>query len=245
MNQEELINAIITEVKRVLALRGVEVSPSSGDATPVAAGTAPASPAPVATAPAASVPGAVDQSIGSRDMTGKQVITQSDLEGIQANSITVTKKAIITPLAIDYARGKGITITRSADAVAATPGAAAQPVVTAALAVAPDFPGDAMFVSKFLASKGFQVRQFTGKSYESAVASLAKAVSSGAANFGVCVERTGMEGPIYANRNKGVRAVHCRETLDARAARVDIGADIIVLGAGSNPEAVIAGFIGL
>jgi len=157
----------------------------------------------------------------------------------------VTKKAILTPLAVDYAREKGITITRSADAVASTPGAASQPVVTAALAVASDFPDDAMFVSKFLASKGFQVRQFTGKSYESAVADLAKAVSSGASNFGVCVERTGMEGPIYANRNKGVRAVHCRETLDARAARVDIGANIIVLGSGSNPEAVIAGFIGL
>jgi ribose 5-phosphate isomerase RpiB len=117
--------------------------------------------------------------------------------------------------------------------------------MTVALAVSPDFPGDSMVVNKFLASKGFLINDVSGKSYESAVNSLTDAVASGMSGFGVCVERTGMKGPIFANRNRNIRAVHCRETLDARSARVDIGANVIVLDSVSNPEAVIGGFIGL
>ena len=234
MNQNELVEAIIKEVKRVLALRGVQVSPSplSSSGIGISASTASFT--------------ASEQSVGSRDLKGKQVITQKDLETFQGQSITVAQNAVITPLAKDYAREKGIAITKVEQQV--IPGNASvnqQPVVVAALAVAPDFPSDSAIVKKFLVSKGFQIKESSGKSYEDAITNLANAVSSGIASFGICIEKSGMEGPIYANRNKNIRAVHCRETYDARAARVDIGANVIVIDSVSNFEAVISGFAGL
>ena len=235
MNQDELIEAILKEVKRVLALRGIPVTSSPAAST---SAVSPAAPAPVT--------GVTEQTVGSRDMAGKQVITQRDLESFKGQSIAISKKAVITPLAIDYAKEKGITINRMNQvAVPKGGGGDRQPTVTAALAVAPDFPSDSMVVKNFLVSKSVQVKEFSGKSYETAVNNLANAVSSGAVNFGICVEKTGMLGPIYANRNKNIRAVHCRETFDARAARVDIGANVIVLDSVSSPEAVISGFMGL
>jgi len=235
MNQDELVKAIIKEVKRVLALKGVEVASSPASMSP--------SGSPAAAAPA---PGVIDQSFGSRDMAGKQVITQKDIETIHGQSITVSKKAVITPLAIDYAKEKGITITKVDQSPETKSGGGnMQSVVTVALAVAPDFPVDSTKVKIFLASKGVQIKEFSEKSYETAVNNLTNAVSSGAAIWGICVEKTGMLGPIFANRNKNIRAVHCRETFDARAARVDIGANVIVIDSVSSPEAVISGFMGL
>lgn len=235
MNQAELVESIIKEVKRVLVLRGVQVAPSPVSSSPAER-----------PAPAASAFAGIEQSVGRRDLTGKQVITQKDLEAFQGQSITVTQNAVITPLAIDYAREKGITITKVEQQVKPNSVSAnQQPVVIAALAVAPDFPSGSMIVKKFLASKGFQIKESSGKSYKDSITDLVNAVSSGTASFGICIEKSGMEGPIYANRNKNIRAVHCRETYDARAARVDIGANVIVIDSVSNPEAVISGFTGL
>jgi len=151
-----------------------------------------------------------------------------------------------TPLAVEYAREKGITITRVAKTqVLGGRSETSQSSITVVLTVAPDFPGDRTFVKNFLISKGLQVNEPTDKSYENAVSILAREVASGTTDFGICIEKTGMEAPIYANRNKNIRAVHCRQTLDARAARVDIGANVIVIDSVSNPEEVIGGFLGL
>ena len=237
MNQKDLVEKIVAEVKRALALRGITAAP----AQPTGAMSSP-----VAAAPAPAVASNV-QSIGSSDLSGKQVITQRDLEKYHGQTITVTQKAVITPLAKDYARDKGITFVKTSAAASSAPSGmgAAQAMPTVAVAVAPDFPNDSSFVLKFLAAKGFQVKDFSGTAYEKAVTDLSNAVSSGAASFGICIEKSGMEGPIYANRNRSIRAAHCRETLDARAARVDIGANVLVINAASNPEAVISGYIGL
>lgn len=233
MNRDELVEAIIKEVKRVLTLRGISVS-SSVSYSPDVSSTS-----------AVSTTDKIIQSVGSSDLTGKQIITQKDLEAFKGQSITVSKKTVITPLAFDYAREKGITITRiEQPAIDKGYSGNTQPLVNVGFVVEPDFPGDSMIVKKFLESKGFIIKEFTGKSYEAAINNLGNAVSSGTANFGVCIEKSGMEGPIYANRNKNIRAVHCRETMDARAARVDIGANVIVIDSTSNPEAVITGFIG-
>jgi hypothetical protein len=232
MNRDELVEAIVNEVKRVLALRGVTVGAAQTQTS--AAGSATPAPKPA------------QQPAGSTDLTGKQVITQKDFEAYKGQTVNVSKKVVITPLAYDYAKEKGITIIK-VDLQAPQP---VQPgfgkqVFTAVLAVAPNFPGDAGFVKKFLAAKGFQIKEAAGKTYESAVNELSGIVARGEAHFGVCIEKTGMEAPIYANRNSAIRAVHCRETFDARAARVDIGANVVVINASSNPEAVISGFIGL
>jgi hypothetical protein len=238
MNRDELVEAIIKEVKNVLALRGVTIAPSGS-----AVGSKPST----VTSPAKYVrPANNTQSVGSSDLTGKQIVSQRDLEGLDGQSITVRKNAVITPLAFDYAREKGISLNKVEQPVVNRSSAGTgQPAVNVSLAVAPDFPGDCSVVRNFLQSKGFNIKEVTGKSYEAAVTSLGTSVSSSSSDFGICVEKTGMQAPIYANRNKNIRAVHCKETMDARAARVDLGANVIVIDSTSNPEAALSGFIGL
>jgi ribose 5-phosphate isomerase RpiB len=117
--------------------------------------------------------------------------------------------------------------------------------VTVALVVSSNFTGDKGVVTKLLSDMGFRVNDVSGQGYESAVKKLAAAVVSGGSHFGICIENSGMEGPIFANRNDKARAVHCRSTIEARAARIDYGANVIVIDAASDPSAVIQGFCGM
>lgn len=244
MNHDELVEAIIREVKKVLTQRGIEVGSPPGKAPAQAKAQAPASrPSP----PVPAIGSRETAAVGSTDLTGKQVITQKDLEAYRGQTITVTKKAVMTPLALDYARDKNITVSRvTVSPEKKTEGTSLSPAsITAALTVSPDFTGDGSILRGILESKRLTVKVFSGGSYEENVKKLAGAVASGSTQFGICLENTGMAGPIHANRNNAIRAVHCRETFDARAARVDIGANVIVLDSVSNPEAVISGFTGI
>ncbi len=60
---------------------------------------------------------------------------------------------------------------------------------------------------------------------------LAQALVSGKAARGVLVCGTGIGISIAANRHKGIRAAHCRDTTDARLARLHNDANVIALGA--------------
>ena len=237
MNQDQLVNKIITEVKRVLEQRGITVTPEAQK--PIAAPVAPAAPSPaVQQEPQTSA-------IGGTDLTGKQVIVQKDLEPHKGKTIIVTQRAVISPLAMDYAKANGIAISRSSAQPAPAQSDRADYSGIAGVCIAQDFPGDASILKSILASKRLQIKEFNNGSYEDSIKKLCNAVSSGSVHFGVCLEKTGMEGPITANRNDKIRAVHCRETLDSRSARVDFGANVVILDAASNPEAVISGFTGL
>jgi ribose 5-phosphate isomerase B len=59
---------------------------------------------------------------------------------------------------------------------------------------------------------------------------LAQAMVSGKAARGVLVCGTGIGISIAANRHKGIRAAHCRDTTDARLARQHNDANVIALG---------------
>ena len=229
MTHQELIDAIVKEVRRVLAGRGIEVD--SVAAAPSAK-------------PAVSVMQSAD-SVGSRDMTGKQIIAQKDIEGVTGKTLSVARTTVVTPLAADYARSKGITITRVDVAVCATAPEKMSAAPLVALAFAPDFTGDKSIVTGFLENRGVATRDTGGKDYAASVSSVCDAVSSGAAFVGVLIENTGMEGPILANRVANIRAVHCRNTFEARAARIDFGANVIVVDMASDPQSVIGGYLGL
>ncbi|MCD6308632.1 MAG: RpiB/LacA/LacB family sugar-phosphate isomerase [Candidatus Latescibacteria bacterium] len=259
MNRDDLIEAIIREVKKVLAERGVAVEVASGvtqsfasvGEEPVRPVEAPAAvPAQQPSARQAVLPaspGEGDYMVGGRDLTGRQIITQKDLESFNGDTVRVMRRAVVTPLAVDYAREKGITIKR----VDAPPVPSEQQRTTTgrnvavALVYSPDFPGDKGIVNAIISGKGFHIRDMSGGDYETAVKKLADAMASGSVDFGVCIEKTGLEGPIHANRNPKIRAVHCRSTYDARAARVDYGANVIVIDSTSDPDAVISGFSGM
>ena len=246
MEKEQLIESIIREVKRVLAERGIDVAPSSSGKSGQVSTSKSAIQKKVSASVSQPASSKEVSEIGIRDMTGRHVITQKDLEAFQGTSIQVTKKAVITPLAFDYAREKGISINR----VEQPSQAAAQTMsvpgeVAVALTISPDFSGDKKFVNTILSSKRFKIKEISGSNYEDALKKLASSVASKEVHFGICIEKTGMEGPIHANRNSRIRAVHCRGTFDARAARVDYGANVIVIDSTSNPEEVITGFCGM
>jgi hypothetical protein len=232
MNQQELVEAVLREVKRALAERGLTVS-SASEAK---------SAAPLSRPAAAS---AVQAGSGGIDLTGKQVITFKDLQTVRGGTVRVSRSAVVTPMAVDYTREKGIAIIRVEPSQKKEGAFAASGAGTVGLVVCTDFSAGGGAVRSVLESKGFTVREFTGQSYEAAVMSLCSALVSGSAVFGVCLERTGMQGPIHANRNQAIRAVHCRDMFEARAARVDIGANVIVIDAQSDPGGVISGFTGM
>ena len=60
---------------------------------------------------------------------------------------------------------------------------------------------------------------------------LARAITQGTAAKGILVCGTGIGISIAANRHKGIRAAHCRDTTDARYARLHNDANVIALGA--------------
>ena len=231
MNQQELVEAVMREVKRALAERGLTVGSAPG--------AKPAAP-PVRTG---SIPAAAADSGGS-DLTRKQVIVLKDLQALGGGTVHVARTAVITPMAVDYAREKGITIIRVESSRKKEGAPALTCAGTVGLVVCSDFTAGGT-VRSILEGKGFATREFTGQTYEAAVTTMCNAVASGSVLFGVCLERTGMQGPVHANRNRAVRAVHCRDTFEARAARVDIGANVIVLDAQCDPGGVISGFTGM
>ena len=247
MMNDKLINMIIGEVKRALEERGIPVA-SGGK--PSAGSIQPARPS-LMKRPAQAAVQQKKTVSGGNDLTDRKVISQKDFEGLTAVSVMVRAKAVITPLAFDYAREKGITIERVAEKETASPSASASacgasPGTTAvALAFEPSFQGDRAELKSMLAEKGFAVNECTGQSYEAAVGTLSQMVVSGKAVFGICIENSGMAAPMYANRNKNVRAAHIRDAMEARAARVDYGANVIVLDAGTNPSFVIGAFCGM
>jgi ribose 5-phosphate isomerase B len=60
---------------------------------------------------------------------------------------------------------------------------------------------------------------------------LAQAIIGGRAARGVLVCGTGIGIAMAANRHKGIRAAHCRDTTDARLARQHNDANVLALGA--------------
>lgn len=251
MNQEQLVAAIVAEVKRVLTLRGIAVEPGGGTAQQSAlptvkpassyhsrsAGTPVNRNTPATTQPQASG--------DSSDLTGLAVITRKAIEGAAGGQVRVAPRAVITPMANDYAREQGIAFVRDGAArQAAQSGHSSAVLPVAAVAVDPAFKGGNGDIAGLFGRSGVRADVVTASSYEAAVTRCAEMVASGTAGFGVCIERTGLAGPVYANRNAHIRAVTCRNVSDVRAARRDIDANIIVLDSLSLAPQVLAEMTG-
>ncbi len=83
--------------------------------------------------------------------------------------------------------------------------------------------------------KGLEVDDigpFSGESvdYPDYARTVAEAVASGTARFGVLVCGTGIGMSISANKVKGVRAAHCTTEYEARMARAHNDANVLCLG---------------
>jgi len=233
MNREDIIETILREVKRVLAEKGVDVVKD----------TIPKSGVSEKTQDTRFVSVNFSDS-GDVDFTGKKVLAQSDISGLAGKRVTIQRRTVITPLALDYARENKIELIKIENAETKSASSAGGKRPSVAVIFCPNYGGDKEYAKDAIKNMGFTVNDLTCSPYENAVKKVALAVERKEVLFGVCYEKVGLLGPVYANRNNSVIAVHCRDDFEARAARVDYNANIVVIGSGVDPKPIIEGFCG-
>ncbi|MFP5264952.1 MAG: ribose 5-phosphate isomerase B [Blastocatellia bacterium] len=163
------------------------------------------------------------------DERGKQVITEHELRGsAEGDTLRVDEGAIITPLAADLARERGVTIERVRRRAAAR---------RRRIALGADHGGFEMkeHVKQVLADLGHDYQDFGTHSTEAVdypdyAHAVARAVAHGVCDLGIVVDGAGIGSCMVANKVPGVRASMCYDEASARNSREHNGANVLTLG---------------
>ena len=153
--------------------------------------------------------------------------------------IVVASGAIVTPLAKDALRAKGVVLVAAATVAVGHK----EVVVPGTVAVAACRKGAALLgeLKGVLGKAGREVveRGPVGPcGYAEAAEAVAEAVAQGQAATGLVVDRGGAGAAVVANKVKGIRAVACHDVTSARYARAHLDANVLCVGAGVVTEAV-------
>ncbi|HVG18044.1 MAG TPA: ribose 5-phosphate isomerase B [Blastocatellia bacterium] len=167
--------------------------------------------------------------MGTIDERGKQVITEHELRGAGAgDTLRVDEGAIITPLASDLARERGVTIDRVRRRTAAR---------RRRIALGADHGGFEMKeqVKQVLADLGHDYQDFGTHSTEAVdypdyAHAVARAVARRVCDLGIVVDGAGIGSCMVANKVPGVRASMCYDEASARNSREHNGANVLALG---------------
>ena len=180
---------------------------------------------PTAPAVAAGVPG----------RSGRRLVTADDLTALApGSSLDLAANAIITPLAQDLARERGIDLRT-------TPAAPAQPTGPAqrAVAIGADHGGYALKeqLKPYLLELGYEPVDVGAHSKESVdypdfAFSVASLVAQGRCGAGIVIDGAGIGSCMAANKVPGVRASLCYDVSSAGNAREHNHANVLTLGAG-------------
>jgi ribose 5-phosphate isomerase B len=163
------------------------------------------------------------------DERGKQVITEHELrEASAGDTLRIDEGAIITPLASDLARERGVTIERVRRRTAAR---------RRRIALGADHGGFEMKeqVKQVLADLGHDYQDFGTHSTEAVdyadyAHAAARAVARGVCDLGIIVDGAGIGSCMVANKVPGVRASMCYDEASARNSREHNGANVLTLG---------------
>jgi ribose 5-phosphate isomerase B len=163
------------------------------------------------------------------DERGKQVITEHELRGAGAgDTLRIDEGAIITPLAADLARERGVTIERARRRAASR---------RRRVALGADHGGFEMKeqVKQVLADLGHDYQDFGTHSTEAVdypdyAHAVARAVARGVCDLGIVVDGAGIGSCMVANKVPGVRASMCYDEASARNSREHNGANVLTLG---------------
>jgi ribose 5-phosphate isomerase B len=163
------------------------------------------------------------------DERGKQVITEHDLRSAaQGDSLRIDEGAIITPLAQDLARERGVEIERVRRRSAARP---------KRIALGADHGGFEMKeeIKRLLADLGHNYHDFGTHSTEAAdypdyAHAVARAVARGVCDLGIVVDGAGIGSCMAANKVPGARAAMCYDEATARNSREHNDANVLTLG---------------
>lgn len=162
------------------------------------------------------------------DERGKRVITEREVKSAAAaDTLRVEESAIITPLAEDLIRERGITVERVRRRAA----------LRRRVALGADHGGFEMKeeLKRLLADLGHEFQDYGTHSTEAVdypdfAHVVARAVASGACDLGIVIDGAGIGSCMAANKVPGVRAALCYDEATARNSREHNGANVLTLG---------------
>jgi len=162
------------------------------------------------------------------DERGKQVITEHEVRpAAKGDTLRITEGAIITPLAVDLARERGVLIERVRRS-------AARPK---RIAIGADHGGFEMKeeIKRVLSDLGHDYQDFGTNSTEAVdypdyAHAVARAVARGVCDVGIVVDGAGIGSCMAANKVPGARAAMCYDEATARNSREHNGANVLTLG---------------
>lgn len=167
--------------------------------------------------------------MGLIDERGKGVITELEIRGAAAgDTLRIDEAAILTPLAQDLVRERGVQLERVRRRSAAQ---------RKRIALGADHGGFEMKeeLKHMLTDLGHDYQDFGTHSTEAVdypdyAHLVARAVAGGNCDLGIMVDGAGIGSCMAANKVPGVRAAMCYDEASARNSREHNGANVLTLG---------------
>lgn len=163
------------------------------------------------------------------DERGKRVITEHEArQGSAGDTLRIDETALITPLAADLIKERGIQVERARKRAAAR---------KQRVAVGADHGGFEMKeeLKRTLSDLGHDYQDFGTNStdavdYPDYAHLVSRAVARGTCSLGIIIDGAGIGSCMVANKVPGIRAAMCYDEASARNSREHNGANVLTLG---------------
>jgi len=183
------------------------------------------------------------------------IITEADARVLQhGETVTLSRRGHVTPLALDTLRERRITVLREGSA-SAEELQLAPPAEIRRVAIASDHTGVTLRrdLVGWLRGRGLDVADHgvdgsDPVDYPDVAALVARAVVRGEAEAGIVIDGAGIGSAIAANKIRGIRAAMATTETIARYSREHNGANVLTLGASlitpDEARIIVAAFLG-
>jgi ribose 5-phosphate isomerase B len=183
------------------------------------------------------------------------IITEADARVLQrGETVTLSRRGHVTPLALDTLRERRITVVREGSA-SAEDLELAPPAEIKRVAIASDHTGVELRrdLIGWLRGRGLEVADHGTDGpgpvdYPDVAALVGRAVVRGEADAGIVIDGAGIGSAIAANKLRGIRAAMATTETIARYSREHSGANVLTLGASlvtaDEARAIVAAWLG-
>lgn len=183
------------------------------------------------------------------------IITEADARVLSpGETVTLSRRGHVTPLALDTLRERKITVVREGSA-SPEDLQLAPPAEIRTLAIASDHTGVKLRrdLIGWLRGRGLAVADHGTDStepvdYPDIAALVGRAVARGEADAGIVIDGAGIGSAIAANKLRGIRAAMATTETIARYSREHNGANVLTLGASlvtaEEARAIVAAWLG-
>jgi len=183
------------------------------------------------------------------------IITEADARVLQrGETVTLSRRGHITPLALDTLRERRITVLQE-ERASAEDLQLAPPAEIRKVAIASDHTGVTLRrdLVGWLRGRGLEVADHgvdgsDPVDYPDVAALVGRAVLRGEADAGIVIDGAGIGSAIAANKLRGIRAAMATTETIARYSREHNGANVLTLGASlvtaDEAKAILAAWLG-